>query len=421
MEKTPCPADYVKITIFGGGLAVLWTSLHTIVIPVRLLEIVPETLKNTYLSLLTFVGLILAMLVQPVAGAFSDRTTSPRGKRLPFIFFGTLLVVALLPALGVSNAFYYLFISYCCLQIASNIAQGPFQALIPDMIPQRHRGTASGVKSLIEILLAISLIRLVAYFMDIYTTESNSLWLWISLTSLGTIMLTTMIATVFTVKEPGIDTRTQMPPLAKIVSGAYKIDTKRDRNFVWFLTSRLFIFMALGTLQTFAFYFLRDVVRPPNPASVTADLVLTIGALLLASVYPAGYFSDKLGRKPLIIFSGASGIFGILTLYFFPTYYGVLACAGLLGISTGTFLSTNWALATDLVTPGEEARYLGLTNIATAGAGALSRLAGPLIDFFNAREANLGYTMMLIMCVLYLIIGSTSVVLIRRTNADADN
>lgn len=421
IEKAPRPTDYIKITIFGAGLTVLWTSLHTIVIPVRLLDIAPETLKNTYLGLLTFAGLILAMLVQPIAGAFSDRITLPTGRRLPFIFLGTLILLILLPAISVSDTFYYLFLSYCCLQIASNIAQGPFQALIPDMVPQRYRGTASGVKSLLEILLAVLSIRLIAYFMDAYASQKNSLWLWISVTSLGIILLATMVVTIVTVKEQSIGTTEQTPSRTKIVAGAYKIDTKRDRNFVWFLVSRLFIFMALGTLQTFAFYFIKDVIHPPNPASVTADLVMTVGGLLLISVYPAGYLSDKFGRQPLIIFSGITGILGILTIYFSPTYTGVLVCAGLLGISTGTFLSTNWALATDLAIRGEEARYLGLTNIATAGAGALSRLNGPLIDFFNNKQANLGYTIMLITCVVYFIVGPTLVMLIKRTNTNASN
>ena len=69
-------------------------------------------------------------------------------------------------------------------------------------------------------------------------------------------------------------------------------------------------------------------------------------------------------------------------------------------------MSTNWALATDLVPEGEEARYLGLTNIATAGGAALARLIGPVIDFFNASSPNLGYSVMLGACFIYFIIGS---------------
>jgi len=413
VDGTPRPSDYIKVTIFGVGLSVLWTSLHTIIIPIRLLDIAPEAQKNTYLGLLTFSGLILAMLIQPVAGALSDRFVSPFGRRRPFIFVGTLLALLLLPTIGISDTFCFLFLSYCSLQLASNIAQGPFQAFIPDFIPKGHRGTASGVKSLLEILFAVLLLRLIAYFMDTYVVQQHSLGLWISLAVPGLIMLATMTATLLTVNEQRPDPKTQISS-AKAITGAYKIDTKRDLNFVWFLASRLFILMAMGTLQTFALYFLRDVVQAPNPAGMTADLLITVGIFLLLVVYPAGRFSDKFGRHPLIFFSGFTGILGILIIYFSPTYTGVLICGGLLGISTGTFLSTNWALATDLALSGEEARYLGLTNLATAGAGALSRLTGPVIDFFNNKQADLGYSIMLIICITYFIIGSTLVILIRE-------
>jgi MFS family permease len=77
------------------------------------------------------------------------------------------------------------------------------------------------------------------------------------------------------------------------------------------------------------------------------------------------------------------------------------------------FLPSNWALATDILPQGEEARYLGLTNIATAGASALARLIGPVIDLLNAHRTGLGYSAMLGVCMLYLVLGSAIVVKIR--------
>lgn len=69
-------------------------------------------------------------------------------------------------------------------------------------------------------------------------------------------------------------------------------------------------------------------------------------------------------------------------------------------------MSSQWALATDLVGKGEEARYLGLVNISIAGAGATSRLIGPLIDFLNTFSPNLGYKVMLLACFIFFIAGS---------------
>jgi len=412
-ERVFRPVDYIKISIFGGALSVLWPTLHTIIIPLRLLEFTPEAQKNTYLGLLTFSGLILAMLIQPLAGALSDRFSSPLGRRRPFILIGTLLALLFLPSMGLSSSFSFLFAGYCLLQISCNIAQGPFQAFIPDLVPQGRRGIASGAKSLAEVLAGVAFLRLVAYFMDIYSSNGGDIWLWAAIGFPGLVLLAAMIATMLTVKEQPSSSNNQQSA-AKTMSGAYKIDVKGHPDFVWFLISRLFILMALGTLQSFALYFIRDAIHVTRLAGVTADLLITVGVFLLLTVYPAGQLSDRFGRKPIILLSGFIGIIGIFVLFFVRTYAGTLVCGGFLGISSGAFLSTNWALAIDLVPAGEEARYLGLTNLATAGAGALARLIGPVIDFFNAQQSGLGYSVMLLVCVLYFVLGSAAIIPVRR-------
>ena len=68
-------------------------------------------------------------------------------------------------------------------------------------------------------------------------------------------------------------------------------------------------------------------------------------------------------------------------------------------------MSANWALATDLVAKGEEARYLGLTNLATGGSGALVGLMGLVIYLFNVNIPGLGYQVMLGACFIYYLAG----------------
>jgi Na+/melibiose symporter-like transporter len=389
----------------------LWPSLHSLIIPLRLLEFTPEAQKNTYLALLTFVGSMIAVFVQPLAGEISDRFGSRWGRRRPFIFAGTVLALLILPSVGISGSFIFLLTGYCLLQVATNIAQGPFQAFIPDLVPKGCRGIASGAKGLAEILGGVAFLRLVAYFMDNYATSGNNLWLWAAIGFPGLMLLAAMIATVLTVKEPP-SSSTELS-VAKTLAGAYKIDVKGNPGFIWFLVSRLFILMAMVVLQTFALYFIMDVINHPNPAGVAADLLITVGVFLLLAVYPAGQLSDRFGRKSIILFSGLVGIAGIIILFLSRSYAGTLVCGGLLGLSAGAFLSTNWALATDLVPAGDEARYLGLTNIATAGAGALARLIGPVIDFFNGKQSGLGYSVMLLVCIIYFVIGSAAVIPIK--------
>ena len=408
------PANYIKITIFGFALSALWNSLHSIILPLRVLDFAAESQKSTYLSLLIGTGLIVAMAIQPIAGAISDRSGFGWGRRRPYILLGTILAVLFLPGIGPGSTFIALFSIYCLLQVSSNIAQGPYQGFIPDLVPEGKRGLASGVKTLFEMAGGLAVIRLIAQLMDRYFTEQGDPWLWYTLAILGILLLGTMLATVLTVKERPGTGGSGLPLLAPLYK-SFKIDIGANRDFVWFLVSRFLVLTAFAILQKFALFFLMDVIGVANPAAITANLLIVIGICILATVYPAGRLSDRIGRRPIAVFSGLLGALAIVVLFFSPGYGYIMFSGGLLGIASGAFLSVNWAMATDLVAKGEEARYLGLTNLATAGSSALTLfIIGPLIDFFNARAAGLGYSVMFLACFIYFVVGSVLLLKIRK-------
>ncbi|MFH0847167.1 MAG: MFS transporter [Chloroflexota bacterium] len=144
-----------------------------------------------------------------------------------------------------------------------------------------------------------------------------------------------------------------------------------------------------------------------SPATATASFSAPAVLGMLLSAYPAGGLSDRLGRRPVGVFSGLLGAGGVLLILFFRgNYFLVITAAGLLGIAFGTFLSANWALATDLVRSGEEGSYLRLCNMASAAGSALARPIGLLIDLFNGVRANSGYLVMLSICLISLLLSS---------------
>jgi Na+/melibiose symporter-like transporter len=406
-------SDYLKITVFGFALAALWGSLHAIILPTRLLDLVSASEKNTYLGILTFAGLMLAIIVQPIAGAISDRSGFSWGRRRPFILVGTLVAMLFLAGIGWVGSFLTIFVIYCLLQIASNTSQGPYLAFIPDLVPQGKRGLASGVKGFLEIGGGVALLYPIAIFMDRYSSGEGGQWLWLALAVLGAVLLAAMVITILTVREkPG--KRSQLPLFATI-SQSFRIKLGEHRDFIWFIISRLFIMMAFTTLQTFALYFLMDVVGVADPATATARFSIVAVAGMLVVAYPAGRFSDRIGRRPIALGAGILGAVAILLIYLSgQNLTFIMLCGGLVGIAFGAFLSSNWALATDLVPKGEEARYLGLTNLATAGGAALARLIGPLIDYSNSCSPNLGYSFMFLACFIYFIVGSLLLLKIKR-------
>ncbi len=399
------PIDYVKIAIFGFALSALWSSLNAVIMPLRLLDFVPEALKNTYLDLLILTGLILGMAVQPIAGAISDRSGFSWGRRRPYILLGTILVLLFLPGIGFFSSYVAILIIYCLLQVSSNTAQGPYQGFIPDLVPEGKRGQASGVRGLLNLMGGLALLRLIAPFMDRYFTGEGSPWLWLALGAPAIVLLGAMLATVLAVKErPG--TGGPQLPLLPTLYKSFKIDVKARPDFILFLAGCFLSFMAWGTLMAHALYYLMDVVGVTGPAAAASEFLIVVGIGMLAAVYPAGRLSDRIGRKPIAVSSGLLGALGIVALFFSQSYLHIMLSGGLLGICGGAWMSSQWALATDLVGKGEEARYLGLVNMSVAGAGAASRLIGPVIDFFNAYSPNLGYQVMLGVCFICFIVGS---------------
>ncbi|MDD4229832.1 MAG: MFS transporter [Dehalococcoidales bacterium] len=403
---------YIKITLLVFGISGLWQCMHSLILPMVVLDFASETQKNTWLGLMTFSGLIIAMLAQPVAGAISDRSNLGWGRRKPFIIAGVAGLLAFMPVIGVATSFTVLFIGYCALQFFSNAAQGPYQAFIPEMVPANERGKASGVKSFLEILGGAALLFPISRFMDSYSLTGEDKWLWFSILLLGGIILVLMLYTVIAVKEP----RPQKIPTNNVIPAwikSFNINIKANRAFLWFLASRLAVFMGLTTIQQFALYYFRDVVGVSDPAAATTRFLAIAIVFMLLAVFPAGYLSDYIGRKKICMLAALTGAAGILIILTNSSDIVLMIGAAVIGLALGAFNSTNWALATDLVNKGEEAKYLGIANMATAGGGALARLIGPVIDFFNGIGLNLGYTVMLLACIAYFIAGALLLIKVR--------
>ena len=406
--------DYVKITIFGFALTALYQSLHSIILPLRLLDFVDESQKNTYLGLLTLSGLFLAAILQPVFATMSDRTISRWGRRRPYVFIGGVAAALLIPGIGIIGTYFGLFAVYCLLQISTNIAQGPYQGLIPDLVPENKHGTAAGVKGLIEIVGGIILVYLSSLWMDRYYDGEGAVWLWLVLGILAVLLLGTALINTLMVREPQLVSARRSLPFWTTIYRTFKTDIWQNRSFIWFLLSRMLIHMAFMTIQQFALYYLQDVigVEDPGKATATFSIIAVVGMVIV--VWPAGYLSDRFGRIIPNMLSGLLGAVGIGIIAFSQEYGTILWAAAIIGVGLGIFNSTNWALATDFVPQEEGARYLAIANMATAGGAVIARAIGPVIDFFNGKSPNQGYDVMLFACLTYFVIGALLLLRVRR-------
>jgi len=188
-------------------------------------------------------------------------------------------------------------------------------------------------------------------------------------------------------------------------------------SFTWWVINRLLFLAAVGSIQAFAQYFLADVLHLPNAATMTTLLLAVVALFLLPSALYGGYLADRIGRKRLVAYSGLVAAAGTLLLLFSTNVPMVLISGCIIGLATGTFYATNWALGTDLVPKEEAGRYLGISNLAGAGAGIVGAgIGGPMADFFNALRPGLGY---LVIFAIYGALFLLSVVTLTRVREPA--
>ena len=411
--------DSLHISVFSFGSTAFSTPLGVVVLPVLVLAVAPEELKNTYLGLLGLAGLLVAMVVQPLAGHMSDRTFSPWGRRMPYVVVGGTLTCLAIFLLGVAFSYTALVSSLIVVQLCINTALGPYQALIRDLAPRARRGVVSSFKIMGDSSGGVVFLVVVAFLLGQYTGPQNAVWLWLSL---GVISLILGASTAWT--AIGIRSKEASASAAAAVSPASSLQRETQARFGWFLGSRFCTFAALAILQTYALFFLRDVVGLPNPARAVGIMALVIGGSILLTAYPFGRLSDRVGRKRVVVAAAMVGAGGAFTLLLAVNFLQVVLIGALIGVAAGAFLGASWAMATDLVSSGRTAQQMGIANASAVGGTALAKLAGPGVDFLNRAGGELGYSTLLVSCGVLFVLGALLLLpvpgtMARRSSASA--
>ena len=395
------------VTLFSLALGVVSNTLEPAVLGHKVLELVPEQ-KNTALGFTTFAGLSVAVLWQPIVGAWSDRTRSRWGRRAPYFIAGTAMVAACLYAIALAPTFAVVVAGVLLIQLASNTVQGPWQALIPDQVPPGQRGAASGLKAAFDIL-AFVLGRQISGRLVAAGSVVGAVSFAAGLFTLA-LLLTLAAARERTTSDAPIPARSGLRTLA----ASFTIDWKARPAFAWWFANRLLFWGGFIALNTFLLFYLIDVVRMAEAEAqrFVGNMSTVLGLVLLVVTLPAGWLADRVGRKPLVAASGLIAAAGTAMVLVVRTPVLITAAGALIGLAMGVFLSANWALVTDLVPEGEAARYLGIANIATAGGSGLARMmGGTLIDPLNRLlgSPSAGYLALYALTMVAFLMGTLAI------------
>jgi MFS family permease len=109
--------------------------------------------------------------------------------------------------------------------------------------------------------------------------------------------------------------------------------------------------------------------------------MMVVGIAILVISIPSGWLTDKFGAKRLLFVSGLLATLGTVIVIMAGSLTVMFVGGVLVGLATGAFFSSNWALGTSIVPKDEAGRWLGISNLAGAGAGAVGAyIGGPIGD-----------------------------------------
>lgn len=433
--------DTLTINSIWFAIATRSSILTPLLLPLLVQRFMGDAGKGNAYGNLRLVSLMIALLVQALAGMLSDRNTSKFGRRRPFILIAAILDVITFIAIGVIAAtmegqagYTTLFIMVVLSMVTANFLHGPAQGLIPDLVPADKRGFYSGIKALLEVPVPLIFVSFVVSKM----ISAGNYWgaiialvvvyfICVSLTMLakeeplreqpkpfdkGSILRLVVMTGAFTavILAMGAIVRWVLPTLLKNQSATKSLlitlvglltmliavavgvllslriglgnEAQNHRSFSWWVISRLSFLVGATSLSSFALYFIQE--RFPEmtrdlAAKPTSTLMLMVGVALLLSSLPAGYLTDKFGTKPLLVACGILATIGTAVVILAPNMTIILVGGFLIGLGIGIFYSANWALGTSLVPKNEAGRFLGLSNLAGAGAGAIGAYIGGVI------------------------------------------
>src|SRR3982751_6826780 len=93
--------------------------------------------KPDQLPILNLAGPITGLLIQPLIGAISDRTWSPRwGRRRPFVTSGAILCAIILAVFPFVGVLWLAVICFWLLDVGNNTSMEPYRAFISDRLPK---------------------------------------------------------------------------------------------------------------------------------------------------------------------------------------------------------------------------------------------------------------------------------------------
>lgn len=386
----------LAVPSFGLALSI---TMVTTYLPVLLSKVSGPTATGV---LIGFEGL-LALFVPGLVGAWSDRTKTRLGRRLPYVLIGA-------PAMALALLVMPFFTNFAILAVALFVFYAgyftyyaPYRAMYPDLVPEPDRPRSQGVQNVArEIGLGAALIG--GGFL-------LGLWKGLPFAVAAGVLLAVTGAFSYRVRTHARESEEDAaaPPPATSPWRSWAL-MREDADIRRLLTANALWELALGAMKTFVILFITVGLGRSTSLASAALAIVAVGVIVAALA--AGPLAERFGHGRLLTVAAIVYAAGLAVPIFVHSLYFLIALFPL-AVAAGIVMTLPYSLLMNLLPDADHGAGAGAFE-ASRGLGVVLGpiLAGVAVEtmkpIFSSTE---GYAAMFLVASVAVLI---SVPLARR-------
>lgn len=414
----------VKVTLLISLSLVTWGAFSEIFnSTIQNILVVKLGNSETFKGVIMSIGNVCALLLFPLFGMLSDRTTSKFGKRKPYIVVGGFLTAAsMIGAMIFVNNYsasgfsprtstigFSVFITLAMLGMAVN--QPAAFAIIPDLTPKPLNSEANALKGIVLASGGFAVTVLIGVFGTNFTVVYSAT---------TAVMVLSLIIFMIFVSESKMHNaqRATLDKYNRVLDSSHKdkfristMPKDKKRSVFFILTVTLFSFFAYGAvMSTYVNYANKVWGMEYNQ---TAIFVILIGVGGLIVIYPVTLAAKKIGRKNTVMI-GLGFLFAGLVMAGFMEKFGVLVIVAylLFGIGWSALNIISMPMLFEL----SDASTLGTFVSAYTVACTIGRTIAPFVIGVLIDNTRFGYAVLYPVAAAAVVVAAICLLFVKHGN-----
>jgi MFS family permease len=402
------PARPGMIAAFAFAQLALFIALLgpvTVSMAIKVTAIVGPDRAPQAQGLILGIGAIAALLGNPFFGRLSDRTMGRWGRRRPWMVGGVIGLAVCLYVIAIGTNVATLIVAWFVAQLCANACFAAYLATIADQIPPAQSATITALGGVMQnagILAAV-------YLASALTSQIVLLFM-----VPAAIGVVGMLIYALVLPDKPLRHRPPEATLGQFLH-TFWVSPRKYPDFAWAWLSRFMQVLGSFMFSTFRFFWMKDhlALTDAQAASTVATGVLIYTVVLVIVGQAAGYISDRIGRRKIMVFLSTAlfGVgLGLLTQVNTVGHFYVVEA--ILGAAYGIYMGVDLALVLAVLPhPEDNAKDLGVFNIANAAPQTLAPFLGAILLTVGAGK---NYTLLYLAAAALTILGAVAILPVKK-------